>query len=204
MAVVPLIVICLVVLVFLAKVTVDDVVAKNLLLARSVSGEIEGFLREPLSVLQNVRGILKTSSDLEGEAIEQILNSHIGHTDLFESIYVLNREGIVTAVGLPGGESQHRKDYLGLDLSHRSYFLQARATGKPAWSDTFLSLFTGKMAVAIGLVIDERVLVGSFNLDIFSRFTGRLGSEDRVTTTITDLNAGTTVELSRSFTATAE
>jgi PAS domain S-box-containing protein len=186
MAVIPLIVISLVVLVFLAKVTVDDVAAKNLILARSVSGEIEGFLREPLSVLQNVRRILQAGRELKGEEIEQILDSHIGHTELFESIYVLDRSGVVTAVGLPEGVSRHRKDYLGLDLSHRDYFLQARETGRPAWSDTFLSLFTGKMAVAIGLVIDERVLVGSFNLDIFSRFTRRIGSEDKVTTTITD------------------
>jgi len=186
MAVIPLIVISLVVIVFLAKVTVDDVAAKNLLLARSVSGEIEGFLREPLSVLQTLKGILQASRELGGEEVEQVLDSHIRHTELFESIYVLNETGIVTAVGLPEGVSRHRKDYLGLDLSHRDYFLQARATGQPAWSDTFLSLFTGKMAVAIGLVIDDRVLVGSFNLDIFSRFTRRLGSGDRVTTTITD------------------
>jgi PAS domain S-box-containing protein len=186
MAVIPLTVISLMVLAYLAKTTVDDVAEKNFLLARSVSGEIEGFLREPLSILQNVKGILRLDGAGGEERVEQILDSLVRHTELFESIYVLDASGRVVSVGLPEKTASHRRDYLGLDLSHKDFYRAALQGGDPAWSDTFLSLLSGKMAVAIGLSLDERVLVGNFNLDIFSRFTERLGVGDRVTTTIVD------------------
>jgi PAS domain S-box-containing protein len=186
MAVIPLTVISLTVLAYLAKATVDDVAEKNLLLARSASGEIAGFLREPLSILQNVKGILRSDGAGGKERVEQVLDSHVRHTELFESIYVLDASGKVASVGLPEKTASHRRDYLGLDLSHKDFYRAVLQGGGPAWSDTFLSLLSGKMAVAIGLALDERVLVGNFNLDIFSRFTERLSVGDRVTTTIVD------------------
>jgi len=186
MTVIPLTVISLMVLAYLAKDTIDDVEEKNFLLARSVSGEIEGFLREPLSVLQNVKGILGSDGAGGEERIEQILDAHVRRGELFESIYVLDASGRVAKVGLPEKTASHRRDYLGLNLSHKDFYRAALQGGEPAWSDTFLSLLSGKMAVAIGLPLDERVLVGNFNLDIFSRFTERLGAGGPVTTTIVD------------------
>jgi len=185
-AVIPLAVIAAMVLSHLSGTAAGDVAEKNMLLARAVGGQVEGFLREPLAALQNIRGTIRSDGNMSDRAVEDLLDAHVRNSEIFESIYVLGLEGRVRNVGLSESKEEFKKDYLGLDLSHKDFYRKALQSGKVTWSDTFLSLLSGKMSLAICLVVDERVLVGNINIDILSTFTERLKTGDRVVTTIVD------------------
>lgn len=185
-AIVPILGVSVLVVAYLRSATVAEAESRNLLLARAVGAQVEVFLREPLAVLQNLRATLRSDRRLTDEEIEVALASHVRHSELFESVYLLDRSGRVAAAGLQGDLADYRQDYIGLDLSHKDYYRRALETGETAWSRTSLSLLTGNMSVALCLVVDERTLVGNFNFDILSYFSRRLRIRDRLTVMIVD------------------
>ena len=185
-AVLPLAAIAILVLTYLSKTTAGDVAQKNMLLAHAVGGQVESFLREPITVIQYVGAILRNSPDMGDRQVEELLDTHLLHSEIFESIYVLGPEGRVKNVGLSASLAEFKDDYRGLDLSHKDFYRQARLTPEPTWSDTFLSLLSGRMSLAICQAFDDRVLVGNFNIDTLSAFRAGIGGGDRVVLSLID------------------
>ena len=109
-AIVPLLVVSVFALNHLAADNIEQIEKKNLLLARAMSGQVEVFLREPLVVMQIVSSMLKFNPDYSESEIQQVLDLHVKGSDLFESIYVLDNNGIVQHVGLPPGMEGFRRD----------------------------------------------------------------------------------------------
>jgi hypothetical protein len=62
-AIVPIILVSLLVLNHLSRDTIKEIQNKNLLLSKAMRGQVEGFLREPHVVLQNVGAMLKAIPD---------------------------------------------------------------------------------------------------------------------------------------------
>jgi PAS domain S-box-containing protein len=185
-ALLPICAVSVLVVSYLRTATVAEAERKNLLLARSVGAQVEVFLREPQTVLQNLRTTILEERDGDAGDIEMVLTTHVLHSELFEAVYLLDARGHVTAAGLQEELQGLREDYLGLDLSHTEHYRRAMRTGKPTWSNTGLSLLTGKVSVALCLVVDDRALIGNFNFGTLSRFSRRLHVRDRLTVMIVD------------------
>jgi PAS domain S-box-containing protein len=153
-----------------------------------MSGQVEVFLREPLVVLQNVSSLLKSNPGYSAGDIEQLLDLHVKGSDLFESIYILDEKGIVRNVGLPAGKQDFRRDIAGINLAHKDFYKRIRLTGKPTWSDTFLSLISGRMSFALSVGVDDRVLVGNCSIALLASFVQRINIEAMLMTIIVDRN----------------
>lgn len=188
-AILPIIVVSCSVLFYLTSQTLDDVARKNLLLAKAVSSEVEVFLREPKAVLNSIKRDFLAHRDINGpEDVEttSLLNAHVRFSDLFESIYVLGENGRIEHVGLPKDREPNRLDLLGLNLSHKIFFQRPHLTGLPTWSGTFTSIISGKLSLALGLPMEDKVLVGNFNFERLSAFTQNANLGYRVSTIIVD------------------
>jgi PAS domain S-box-containing protein len=185
-ALIPIIALSFLVINYLTDDTIDDINEKNLLLARAVSGQVELFLREPLSALQNISGVLLAFPTMSDFYIQRTLDVHVRNSDLFESVYILDERGKVEYVGLLASRESFRNDFLGIDLSHKAFYQEAKNSGSPQWSGTFLSLMSGKMSLALSIVLGERMLVGNFSIEFLSTFTDNLNVGERVTITIVD------------------
>ncbi len=200
-AVVPIIIVSILVLINLARETRKDAHEVLSLMAESVSGQVEVFLREPLVVLQNTSAMLKANPDYDPATIQNLLDLHVQHSQLFESIYILDKDGTVQHVGLLQGKENQRENYLGINLAHLPFYLTARRTNNPTWSDTFLSLISGKMSLALCLIVDERVLIGNFNIELLSNFIAHIRTDHNVTMMLVDRKGAIIIHPDPSVTA---
>lgn|GEM_PF-1350487 len=165
---------------------ISDLSDKNLLIARATRGQVEVYLNEPVTVLQNISNMLLSNPNLKSTDIKPLLKNHVRHSRLLESIYVLNEKGIVESVGLKPDKEIFENDYIGISLAHKDFYARARHSQEPTWSDTFLSLISGKMSLALCLAVDKRVLVGNFNLELLSSFIDQITLQRGLTITIVD------------------
>ena len=185
-AIVPIVIVSLLVLNHLSSDNIAVIQKKNLLLAKAMSGQVEGFLREPLVVLQNIGTLIEVNPDYSQGQIQQILNLHVEGSQFFESIYILDDKGIVQYVGLSPDKQEFKREVIGIDLAHKEVYKKVRETGQPVWSDTFLSLISSKMSMALGVNLNGRVLVGNCSIDFLGSFVRRANIESQVITTIVD------------------
>jgi len=165
---------------------INDLSEKNLLIARATRGQVEVFLNEPVTVLQNISNMMLSEPNLNSTDIKPLLKNHVRHSRLLESIYVLNEKGIVEWVGLKPEKESFEKDYIGISLAHKDFYMKAHLSQEPTWSDTFLSLISGKMSLALCLAVDKRVLVGNFNLELLSSFINEITLQRGLIITIVD------------------
>ncbi|MBE9521359.1 MAG: PAS domain-containing protein, partial [Proteobacteria bacterium] len=185
-AIVPLLIVSILSINHLAVDNIGEIEKKNLLLAKAMSGQVEVFLRGPMVVLQNISAMLEGNPDYSEGDIQKLLELHVSGSELFESIYILDENGIVQNVGLPSGKEDFKRDIIGIDLAHKEFYKKVRQTGQPTWSDTFLSLISGRMSLALCIGVDDRVLVGNCSIDLLAGFVQRINTEAMLVATIVD------------------
>jgi PAS domain S-box-containing protein len=78
------------------------------------------------------------------------------------------------------------RDIIGIDLAHKEFYKKVKLTGQSTWSDTFLSLISGQMSLALGIKVDEWVLVGNCSIDFLSSFVQRANIESSMVITLVD------------------
>ena len=185
-AIAPIVIVSILILSHLASDNINQIKKQNLLLARTMSGQIEGFLREPLAVMQNLGAMLKANTDYTEGDIRKILDLHVEGSQFFESIYILDDKGIVQSVGLPPDKQDFEREVIGIDLSHKDFYKNVRREGQPTWSSTFLSLISGKMSLAIGVGVDDRVLIGNCSIEFLASLVHRDNFDSTALTIIVD------------------
>jgi PAS domain S-box-containing protein len=184
-ALVPILAVSVLVLTLITGDTERTVAERNLLLARAVSGQVQGFLREPRAILMSLRGVLLEGAAASPEERSRLLDAVVRSSDLFESIYLIRKDGTVEEVGLLPENASRRPDYVELNLSHQNFHGLERP-GEASWSDTFLSILSDKMSLALVIPVGERLLMGIFNVERLSHFTRGLQERSSVRISIVD------------------
>lgn len=191
-AMLPVLAISILVLYDLTGDRARDIDEKNLLLAKAISGQVEGFLREPQATLHSIGGVLESHPDMKGDEIQDLLETIIKNSELFESIYIIDPSGQTQFIGLRPERTGLRKDFLGISLSHMPFFQKTVATGKSAWSDTFFSVISGEVSLALTLPINNGILVGNFSIRPLTEFIQKLHGTESIIISVVD-RAGTTI-----------
>lgn len=188
----PMLVISFLVLYDLMGERARDIDEKSLMLAKAVSGQIEGFLREPLATLQSIGGVLRAHPDMRDSEIQNLLDTIVDNSNLFESIYIIDKEGNTRFIGLRPERIDLKKDFLGINLSHRPFFKETSDTGEPAWSDTFFSVISGEISLALTYPVGDGMLVGNFSIRPLTEFVQKLQGSDNIIISVVD-RTGTTI-----------
>jgi PAS domain S-box-containing protein len=181
-ALLPLLVVGLLSLILFARSLTAEIEFKNQALARSLAGEVERFLDEPMAVLAQTETLLGSRLIQVQRQIDVLLASIIDNYPYFESVLVLDRDGRVQHL------SPRDSEYLGLNMSGQPFIRAAREAGFPVWSQTFISLQSAQPTVALSRPMANGMIVGFMNLQALSQIAGKASSGREGYTIITDRN----------------
>lgn len=164
----------------------DLVVRSNELLATTLAIQVEKYLATSQRALTVAEDRLTAPG--RRESITPLLDALVDSNDVFEAMYVLDPAGRITHLGLPYGTT-NRDTFLNLDLSRGVLFSEARRKSKRdryVWSSVFLSLVTGRLAVAVALPVADRLLIGEVGLANLSDYVRRVAGQENVAMMIVD------------------
>ena len=158
---------------------------ENLALSESLAAKVELALAGPTSAVKVLARMLG-SVGMPAGLIEPILDEHVEHSSIIEALYLVGSDGAVRAVGLSPSLRSSRSNYVGLSVSHRPFVGQALQSGVPAWSDSFLSVTSGKVSVAYAVPIANQVLIAELSLQDLSSQLSRLVNHSQALATLVD------------------
>ncbi|WP_305045261.1 ATP-binding protein [Geoalkalibacter sp.] len=163
-AVVPILVVGLLSLLYLQRSSLEVAEARSRSFSRALAAEVSAFLGQPRAGLEEIARVLDSLPPEDGPVIDGILANIVQFSQLFDSLLMLDAQGVVTRVALGAAMTGQAGDYLGLDLSRRADVREALAGRKPVWSETLHSLLTGDLALTLSIPSRDGVLVGNFSL----------------------------------------
>lgn len=164
-AVVPIVVVSIAACVFLWRQEIHDAEWKNEMLARTVARQVEVFLREPVNMLSHGRStVVRYGGVNGGKAVDEALGILVGDSDLFEGLYVIDRDGRVVSVGLHPGTASSAEEIRGIDLSGNGFLRDVLRNGKGGWSDIWRSPAGGRASIALCVPLEGGALFG--NIDV--------------------------------------
>src|SRR6185369_349193 len=136
--------------------------------AHTVSSAVELFLARPLVMLKQIRDQVNDHVGTEFQNLRSVANSTLDTDPLFESVLFLDANGIL--LGTAGSDEQPvksrglRQNYSGSEL-----FKRVKNSGRPAWSEPFVSLRTGESVISLGIPWKDGVIAGTMNLSYLSK-----------------------------------
>ena len=145
-----------------------EVRAKNLLIAQSLSSQVQAFLGESLSTLRLIEDAIINKKYIKKNEInsylEDILMVHLG----FDSIVILDEKGTVKFM------APYNQDVMGANLSGQAFFSLVSLYRQPYWSSTFISLQRGKPTLTLTIPTKGGMIVGYLNLTTLNDVTDRI------------------------------
>jgi len=178
---IPLLFIALFILAFIIKDMKDNFTQRIDLLSQGIRGQIQLYMNQPLTSLNTISNMIDESGPGNGNNINQLLNANIRESHYFEAIYLLDARGTIISAGLNPQKENYRRDLIGINLGHKKEFQAVQATQKPQWSDTFLSLASGKISLTLYVPAGKNILAADINLNTLSQFIYRLSSPPLLT-----------------------
>jgi PAS domain S-box-containing protein len=154
-------------------------------LAELIASRTEAYLVASSEAITGTASVLSkrlVSSNQVQEYLDTVLASSMNLT----SITFTDANGRITAIALSSGKAPLRQEMTGIDLSLTSAVRQVRASGKPAWSDAYLSPVEGGLAVAYATPAAEGVALGEISLTQLSSFLGGIAAQGEKTVFILD------------------
>jgi len=187
-AALPLLLVALLVWLLLLPHIRADIEIRYQALARAVAGQVEMYLLSARYEINALTEILQERGQRPSTYWFVPLDAHVGTGEVFETIYIVNSADIVHSVGLPESQRQRREDLLGLDLSRRSFLREARALSESVWSETFLSIISGRLSVALAVpaLQGKQVVIGEIAIGPLSEFLNQLPGDGGLLTMILD------------------
>ncbi|MBN1346072.1 MAG: PAS domain-containing protein [Phycisphaerae bacterium] len=172
-----------------------EITNKNYLLARSLVGELERFLNEPMNLLVQIRDMTESESIVSSSGLDAYLAALLSHYEFFDMICILDRQGVVTHL------APFDENILGLDMSNQTYYRVARETDKPCWSHTFISPQTRRPTLTLTLPTPGGMVVGHLNLADLNHVIDKVRIGTNGYAAIADGDATTIAHPNRTFVA---
>jgi PAS domain S-box-containing protein len=174
-ALVPVVLFGLVAVHFMAQHIEKEIRDRNCLLAKSLAGEVENFLSEPSSLLEQLERTCDSTRFIARDQIDAFLEAVLKSNDFFETILILDAQGNIQHL------APLRQDLIATNLSGHKFFPATMTQGKPYWSSTFISQQTGQPTLTLTRPLRAGMVVGYLNLSRLGRVIDKvkLGSTGR-------------------------
>ncbi|MBU0483835.1 MAG: PAS domain S-box protein [Proteobacteria bacterium] len=174
-AVVPLLLVGGISYYYITQQVSAAIMARNEQLAQGLGEDLGFFLTESEVILSQIHNVLDTNQYPLGE-LNLLLDLIVGRSGFLESVSVTDLKGMVLFVGLKKELIEKRQDFVGLDLSGNEFFQKARRTGQSSWSDTFISIFTGKPSITLCQPFNDKMLTANLCIERISEVVRRYES----------------------------
>ncbi|MCP4350763.1 MAG: response regulator [Desulfobacterales bacterium] len=192
-ALVPFIAIGYIVLRIHSRDMTGEISMKNLLLARSLAGEVEIFLDRPLSLLRQIEDVVEKQALISEEQTNAYLDTVTENHNFFNMVQILDHNGVVRHV------SPFSNDHMEINMSGQPFFKSAVKSRAPYWSPTFISTQTGKPTLTLSIYSENRIIVGYLNLEILNSITDRIKIGSYGYAAIVDLEGTVIAHPNRTF-----
>lgn len=154
---------------------------RNSVTASAVEAEVGAFLAAPVTALD---GLTSVAGDVRARA--QLGASIMRHFPSVESVVLVDKTGrSVYATAAPGA-SANASDVASLDRSRDPLFLDASATNRPAWSDVFTSISSGRRAVEVSVPASDFVAIATIGIDTLSEAVRRAPTHEGLEVVVLD------------------
>lgn len=198
-AALPLTVVAMLVWLWLVPLIRADFETRHQALARAVAGQIETYLFGVQRQLDAVAGLWRGLGYRPTPYWFALLDAHVGTGEVFEAIYMFNSADRVHSVGLPETQRGRREDLIGLDLSQRDFLRRTRTLGERVWSEVFLSVVTGRLAVALAVPVNNQGVVGEIAIEPLAAFLNGLPGQSDLLALILDHRGQVIAHSGRAF-----
>jgi len=141
---------------------------KNFLLAKTLAGEVDRFLEEPMNFLKHTQEVLENQDLTQPERINTQLAAIIKIYRFFETLMILDHDGLIRYLAPP------KDDFIGFDMSAHVFFRMTNELREPYWSPTFISMRTGQPTLTLSLPMKQGMLVGDVNLSLLNAITDKI------------------------------
>ncbi|MBF0551922.1 MAG: response regulator [Deltaproteobacteria bacterium] len=148
----------------------QSVRTKNLLIAQSLSAEVDSFLQNSFSFLRQIEETVIEKRYPKEDDITVYLGSMMKTIKEFESVEILDEEGIVRFMFPPD------PNVIGINCSGQTFYSQAKRQNQPYWSPTFISMLTGKPTLTLAFPVKGGMIVGSLDLASLNAVTDKISA----------------------------
>ncbi len=176
--------------------TIRDAQERQLRLARAVGVQVESHLETAAAVVRATAAMPTV-----GHNFQKHLDALLGATDAMSSLYLVATDGKVSGVSLRMDRKMRQKDLDSLDISGNPFFHKISHDRKPRWSNTFLSLINGGLAVAYSTPGDGGFFVGEVDLALLTKFLKQISSDQDTLIMIVDQNGQVIADNNGRYTA---
>jgi len=155
-----------VVLLWLAAALPDatsNIERENAEAAALMRSQIEAVLSVPQRAVEMAAALI-ASAPAKSPQTQAVMQRTIASTPAIEALYVADARGVIEDAAVSPNAGVRAGDLLGLDLSARPFYAQARERGALVWSNTFLSPLTGRVTAVLALPLGERIVVADMSL----------------------------------------
>ena len=158
---------------------------RNLELATAIRDQVQQQLassqRQAVRLASQIAAGPLVDSDITAQ-----LQGLVDTDSLLQAAYVTDGDGVVEQVGLETGGALNPADLVGLDQSLHAHYREARRNAQPLWSQTFLSLLTGRISAVLVVPFGKRTLFVELALDDLSKTLAKIGRESATRAVILD------------------
>ena len=138
-------------------------------LAEVIASQTEDYLVASAQTIERT-AVVFSKKLVRSDGVPEFLDTMLASEENLTSITFTDAHGRITAIALPREKKPLRQEMTGIDLSLTDAVRQVRASGKPAWSDAYLSPVGGALAVAYATPAGEGVALGEISLAKLSSF----------------------------------
>ena len=164
----PLILVIAITAAVTAKDLLHSVESHTTALAFAVRDQLETRLSVRQRTIDLLGALLQRQPGTASQE-QALMHDALRRDPYLESLYVTDADGLVERVALASDTSLREADLLGVDLASRPFYQASRHSLAPAWSDTFLSTLTGRVAAALAIPAGPRTIVAELSLQALSR-----------------------------------
>jgi PAS domain S-box-containing protein len=156
-------------------------------MARSIAGQISAYLRGGERQLNILTDYLQDREKRVVPEPVRLLDAQCGRGEFFEAIFIVDNADItVKAVGLVPSDRWRRDDFMGLDLSGRTFIANGKGAIQAGWLETFPSTVSSRMAVALTVPLANGFIIGEIALDNLSAFVSHLPVQSEIRIMVID------------------
>lgn len=113
--------------------------------------------------------VARLADHMPAQTLAHALSQTIDHGKQIQTIYIINRQGIVEAAD--SIRPNAGRDLKGLDFSASPLFQMLGKEQRPIWSDKYLSVNSGTNVIGIAIPAGERSLIAEIPLEYLLRAT---------------------------------
>jgi len=136
----------------------SQIIEKNHIVAESLAAETQDFLTTADKVIQQAADGVEYVGIGNRELVQHYLGLIIKNFPYFDSIQVVDEQGIVVMMAPDNG------DYVGNNLAGSSYYKKVNEAKQPFWSTTFISPMTGQPTITLVRPLEQGMIVANLNL----------------------------------------